>query len=75
MLHSTLLVSVHTSSTRNQRLALLSGTASDAYVFSGEHYARWDFIRDEVLEVGKMSDAALFAPVIENLGVCVPVSL
>jgi len=53
----------------------IAGTASDAYVFSGEHYARWDFIRDEVLEVGKMSDAALFAPVIENLGVCVPVSL
>jgi len=48
----------------------IAGTASDAYIFSGEEYARWDFIRDEVLEAGKLPDVSLFATVIGKLGVC-----
>jgi len=43
---------------------------SDVYLFSGDHYARWDFIKDHMKEFGRISKTAKFASMIQALGTC-----
>lgn len=48
----------------------IPGTVSEAYVFSDNLYARWDFITDEVIHLGNISDSETFESLVEPLGVC-----
>ena len=51
--------------------AVAAGAEGEAYVFTGKLYARWNFIKDEMIEMGKIASLDLFKPLVDNLGICV----